>query len=117
MSKIPKALLKRILANPYYKVCARQGYDCDGRITLEHALIHAGRQVQEEWAIIPLCAFHHAVDQFQDGGDLNKEVNEFIAFMRATPEDFAKYPRNDWAKKLKYLIGKFQPQPLYVKSA
>lgn len=98
-----------MLLNPYYRSCAREGYDCDGRITFEHALIHAGRQVQEEWAIIPLCAFHHAVDEYQDGGDLNKEINQMIALMRASSEDFAKYERNDWTRQLAYFVKKYQP--------
>lgn len=97
-----------MLLNPFYRTCARYSQQCEGRITFEHAVIYAGRQVQEEWAIIPLCAFHHAVDQFQDGGDLKKDLNLMIALMRATEEDFAKYPRNTWAQQLRGLIATYQ---------
>ncbi len=109
MSKIPKALLKQILLNPFYKTCARENEHCDGRITFEHAFIHAGKQVQEMWAIIPLCTYHHAVDMHQDGGDLNKEINQLIALRRAMPDDFLKYPRNTWVQQLRYLESKYQP--------
>lgn len=104
MSKIPATLLKKILLNPFYKKCARDSFNCLGRITLEHAIIYAGRQVQEEWAIIPLCAYHHAVDEFQDGGDLKKDTNKMIALMRASQEDFDKYPRNTWSQERDALI-------------
>lgn len=85
MTPIPKPLLKEILADPYYKVCARSKEgNCQGRITFEHAIIYAGKQLQKKWSIVPLCCFHHAVDEFQDGGDLNKEKNFWIALNRAT---------------------------------
>lgn len=84
MRTIPQKLKKEILSDPYYRNCAREGGDCDGRITWEHAIIYAGRQLNEKWAIIPLCTFHHAVDRHQDGGDLNKEFNVLIALNRAT---------------------------------
>ena len=87
MSKIPKALLAEILADPYYKTCAREGTDCDGRITLEHALYYAGKQLQEKYAIIPLCVYHHLVPGLQ------KRTNQAIAYSRATDEDLQKYPK------------------------
>ena len=96
MHPIPIKLKKEILADPYYKQCARKDRHCKGRITFEHALIYAGRQIQEKWAIIPLCAYHHSVDKFQDGGGLDKRINERIAVSRATPEDLAKYPKRNW---------------------
>lgn len=77
-------------SNPFYKHCARaglKGHVCDGRITWEHAMTYAGGQIQEKWAIIPLCAKAHAVDQYQDGGDLDKRCNEWIALNRATPDE------------------------------
>lgn len=80
---------------------------CRGRLTLEHAFIYAGKQINEDWAIIWLCAFHHAVDEFQDGGNLEKDLNQFLALSRATPEDLAKYPRKDWAQLRRYLTVKY----------
>lgn len=90
MNNIPLSLRKRISAKPYYKRCARAGFhghECGGRITYEHALIHAGKQVQEEFAIVPLCAKAHGVDQYQDGGDFDKDINVWIALNRATDEE------------------------------
>ena len=89
MRKIPEALKAQLLAEAEYKKCVRKT-GCQGRITLEHAIIYAGRQLNERWAILPLCAYHHAVDQFQDGGDLQKELNVWIALNRATDEELTR---------------------------
>ena len=77
-----------MLEDEYYKKCIRnEEGTCQGRITLEHALIFAGKQVNEKFAILPVCAFHHAVDQFQDGGDINKEYHVWVALNRATESE------------------------------
>jgi hypothetical protein len=49
-------------------------------------------QLQERFAIIPLCEFHHSVNRFQDGGGMNKRMNVAIALRRATEVDRKKYP-------------------------
>lgn len=97
MTKIPEQLREEMARDPYYQKCCRSKEGtCQGRITWEHAWIYAGRQIQEKWAIIPLCEFHHAVNMHQDGGDLNKHENQRISLLRATPEDLKKYPKKDW---------------------
>lgn len=89
-------------------VCARRlDGGCAGRLTREHALIYGGRQIDEAWAILKLCARHHSVDEYQDGGLLDKQRNEYLALKRATPEDLAQYPRVNWQQKLKYLENKY----------
>ena len=97
MAKIPEELREEMASDPYYTKCARASeHNCQGRITWEHPWQYAGKQIQEKWAIIPICEFHHAVGKFQDGGDLNKQENQKIALMRATPADLKKYPKKDW---------------------
>lgn len=104
-------------ADPFYKHCARADeFECSGRVTWEHALIYASKQMNEPFAIIPLCAYHHAVDKYQDGGDLNKLKNSWIAISRMTDEDKARYPRFDWNARLYYLekvFGSYSP-PLFA---
>jgi hypothetical protein len=91
MRPIPKKLRDDMASDPYYETCARASEGgCRGRITWEHALIYAGRQINEKWAIIPLCVYHHL------GEGLNKRTNERIAVARATEEDLKKYPRKNW---------------------
>jgi hypothetical protein len=106
MTPIPIPLRHKLSNDPYYKICARKNEDCDGRITWEHAFIYAGRQVQEEWAIIPLCVHHHL------GTGLNKEINHLIALLRADLDDIsARMPRFDWRKRLAYLESEYDYHP------
>jgi protein involved in ribonucleotide reduction len=109
MRKIPLKLRSKLSKDPYYKKCCRGSEgSCDGRITWEHAFIYAGTQIQEGWAIVPLCEYHHAVGKYQDGGDLNKDLNQFIALSRALDEELKKFPRKDWTRIKAYLMQKFQ---------
>ncbi len=97
--------------DPYYHSCARQAAFHDhvcqpdpvtGKlIEWEHAFIYAGQQVNEKWAIIPLCWFVHR------GTGLNKKINQFLALQRATPEDLAKYPRANWAQQKLFLAKQY----------
>lgn len=94
-----------------YGTCMRNLYFndhvCQGRLTREHALIYSGRQIDERWAIISICAWAHDVDEWQDAGNLDKDKNVYIALTRAGPEDLAKYPRTDWEQMRRYLKSKF----------
>jgi len=104
MRPIPKKLLKEILDDPYYQKCIRhETKKCSGRITLEHALIYAGKQINEKWAILPVCEKHHAVNKYQDAGDLDKRYHEYVAVNRMMSDDEKKYPRVDWKSKRKML--------------
>lgn len=91
------SLRKDIGEDPEYSRCSLQGIsfvdECEGRITREHALIYAGKKIQEKWAIIPLCAKHHAVDQFQDAGTMVKQRNVWVALNRATPEELRRFSK------------------------
>jgi hypothetical protein len=95
---MPPKLRRELSEDPFYQTCARKKEECKGRITWEHALTYAGKQIQARFAIIPLCAFHHSVDEFQDGPGLNKKINVAIALSRATTVDKAKYPLLPWKK-------------------
>ncbi len=93
MRKIPIELREEMSQDPYYKKCARLGNDCRGRITWEHAWIYAGKQVNEKWAIIPLCEYHHLYE------GLDKKENHRISLARATQADLDKYPRKNWEQE------------------
>lgn len=86
-------------------VCARADEgNCAGRITWEHALIYAGRQLDEAWAILCICSYHHGVDEYQDCGDLNKEKHEWLALRQAPEgrlEELSKAV--NYKQRLKYL--------------
>ena len=92
MRKISLKVREQLESEP--QICSRRNdTPCGGRITWEHTLIHAGKQIDEAWAIIFLCERHHAVNTYQDGGDLNKEKNIWIALNKATDEELIKYSK------------------------
>lgn len=97
MRPIPKKLLNEMLDDPYYRMCCHDG--CGELAELEHAIIVAGKQLNEKWAIIPCCPEHNR------GALLNKQKNHWYALMRASEEDFAKFPKSSerWKQELKYL--------------
>jgi hypothetical protein len=104
MNQIPLALREELSNDPFYGTCALLGYthtQCEGRITWEHALTYAGKQVQERFAIVPICAGYHL------GPGLNKRRNKWVALSRLTPEDLAKYPKADWKRERLILIKLF----------
>lgn len=100
MNNTPQRLREQLASDPYYQSCARQSAECSGRITWEHALYYVGRQIQERFAIIPLCEYHHL------GEGLVKRINEMIALRRATKSDRLKYPLLPWWKVDKERNGK-----------
>lgn len=77
------------------RICLRADEgNCQGRITMEHAIIYAGKQLQEEWSILPICEFHHGVNNFQDRGNLNKEKHVWIALNRASDDELIAISKN-----------------------
>lgn len=85
-------------------VCERaQEGNCAGRLTIEHAVTYQGRRIDDSWALVKLCTFHHAVDEYQDGGSLNKQINQLLAFNHTTDEVLDTYERADFVKRKKHL--------------
>ncbi len=89
MRAISKEVKNKLLSEP--NICSLEDEYCDGRITWEHTLIYGGRQIDEAWAIIKICEYHHAVNKYQDGGNLNKEKNIWVALNKATDDELRKY--------------------------
>lgn len=90
MNRIPPKLREELSNDPYMKLCIRSSDECSGRITYEHALLYANKQIQEKFCIIPLCWHHHL------GEGLNKAWNIDFAMKRAVQEDRSKYPKLPW---------------------
>ena len=105
MNNIPLKIRNQLAADPFMLKCFRHAEgECDGRIEWEHAHQYRGRQVQEPWAIVPACTFHHR------GAGLIKELNRYAAILRAEEMNVdpgEKYPRTDWPQVKKYLAGKY----------
>lgn len=94
MRPIPEAHKQVIDSDKYYKKCVRHKEGtCRGRITIDHCLTFGSKQISELWNYVPTCAYHHAVDNFQSGGDLNRELQTYYALNRATDEELKKYSK------------------------
>jgi hypothetical protein len=92
MRKISQKVKESLLKEP--DVCARaDDGNCGGRITWEHVAIYAGKQIDEVWAIIHLCEYHHDVNTYQGNGDLQKEKNMWIALNRASDSELLMYSK------------------------
>lgn len=99
MRPIPQKLKNQIALDPYMKQCIYEG--CSDPPEWEHAFIYAGKQINETWAIVPACTYHHR------GAGLDKSYNEYCALKRATKSELAEYPRVNWEQKLKHLSNKY----------
>lgn len=73
---------------------------------MEHALIHAGRQVDEKFAIISVCAAGQEVDQYQDAHTMDKNLNIWVALNRATDEELRSISKVIDYKYKKELLNK-----------
>lgn len=88
MNNVPKRIRKHWSSNTEKSVCLRADEgNCAGRLTKEHAIIYAGKQLQEEWAILDICEYHHGVNKFMDTGHLDKQKHVWIALNRATDDE------------------------------
>lgn len=109
MRRMPIKMRNEMSCDPFYSKCIHDhlGYGgCSGRIEWEHALIYAGKQVNEIWAIVPCCVYHHR------GNGLIKHLNVIFALLRASEEDFNKYYKRDWIQYRSFLCEQF---PEYTK--
>lgn len=102
---------KDVSADPEYTRCGIPDAfgPHGGRVTREHSLIHAGKKIQEKWAIIPCCAAHHGVDSYQDAPtEAAKEIRVWVALNRATDEDLIRFSKAiNYIRMRAYLNDKY----------
>lgn len=109
---MPPKLRAELAQDPEYRICMRRAllgdHNCQADpltgklIEWEHVFIFASNQVQKKWCIIPICWLVHR------GGQLNKEINEWIALNRATDAEIAEVSKAvDYKHKKKYLNQKY----------
>jgi hypothetical protein len=90
MRAISPKIKKILLADKFMEKCCI----CGSRmVVFHHAVIFAGRQLDEVWAIVPVCDQHH---KEAHSTKWRKAEVMNIAIGRATKEDLAKYPKRDW---------------------
>lgn len=100
MRPIPPKLREEMADDPFYKYCCMRDMDvgnCEGRTEWHHALIFAGRQINERFCILPLCSYHHK--NVEKPGI--KELVTKLMLLRATDEELTKYSKAIDYKKLR----------------
>lgn len=95
MHPIPPRLRERLAGLPRMKRCAVAGIfdECDGRIEWHHVWTYAGRQIQDEWAIVGGCHKHH--EAVKQDFRVQREF-ERVSLQLAGEKMLAKYPRKNW---------------------
>ena len=58
---MPLKLKNKIFNNKANFICRLRDMHCKGKIEQHHNFYYAGKQIQEEWAIISLCEHHHSL--------------------------------------------------------
>lgn len=84
-------------SDPWYEECCYCGA---GPTQWHHALIYAGKQINEKFAIVPVCFSCH---QLVDTNSWYKNFFKQIAIDRMTDEDMQKYNKCDWEAELEIL--------------
>jgi len=92
---MPKKLKEILRKKESYKVCFLKDVNCSHKIEWHHHFQYAGKQIQEEWAIISLCSYHHRIVR-------NKEISnrvEWVALNRL-------FSNEEWLKEAKKKYSK-----------
>jgi hypothetical protein len=105
MRAIPKKLREEMANDPFYKRCCITGR-MDEKIDFHHALIFAGRQVNEKFCILPLAqSVHKEIEK-------HKMKCDWIMLNRGTDDELIRYSKvEDLIHKrfrLNEVFGKYQ---------
>lgn len=98
MRTISIKMRSEIAEDPFMKHCCIGKY-CEGKVEWHHVWIYAGRQINEPWAIVPACKYHHD----KAGLPEIKQLFEIASLRRTTEIDLQKYSKKDWSQIKKYL--------------
>lgn len=85
---IPRKMREELAEDLFMQRCCMSPYGaCSGRIEWHHALIFAGKRVNEKWCILPVCHQHHALESRYRGTLMR------IMVSRATEEELRPYSK------------------------
>src|SRR4051812_5449230 len=99
MRTIPVKMRNELSADRFMSRCCINNAACEGRVEWHHVWIYAGKQINEPWAIVPACEWHHR----QANKPAIKILFEIASLRRAKEEDLAKYPKKDWKQIKNYI--------------
>lgn len=108
MRPIPSRMRQELEGLPRMKRCTLSSVQdlygaCSGRLRnpeWHHVWTYANKQINELWAILAGCTYHH--EEVKKDRAV-KDAFEAASLMLATPEDLAKYPRANWEQTMKRL--------------
>lgn len=104
MRPIPPKLRKQLAKDPYMQACIWCGSRTN--IEWEHSLTYGGRQINEWYAINPLCRNCHR----GYSGTVKAVIKDFsrwTALVRGIKHLMRDYPKHPWLQDKKYLDNKF----------
>lgn len=113
MRPIPLGLRMSLQDDPFMSACIQDNMDCrgmhgeyPGRVEWDHPFIYGGKQINEWWAIVPACYYHHR------GGGLDRGYSQFVALSRLNDKQLKevqkKYPKVNWIGLKKRLDKKYK---------
>lgn len=111
MRPIPKKMRDEIEKSGRNKFCALRGRGyglCSAYIQWHHIWIYAGSQINEPWAILGACEYHH---RMVEKDPMIKETFEKISLTKASDKDLEKYPKKDWKSLQRKLLKKSFDHP------
>jgi hypothetical protein len=92
MRPIPPKMKQEMDASGRMKTCCINNLNCRGAVQWHHVWIYAHRQINEIWAIVPACEFHHEKAESPQ----IKKLFQYYSLRMASDADLAKYPKKDW---------------------
>lgn len=104
MTPIPVKVRRKLALDPWMKKCCYCGAQT---VEWDHALKYSSRQIQEWYAIVPLCKECHR----GENGTISREVRDFtklLAITRGIRELQKNYPKYDWLQEKRYLENKLK---------
>jgi hypothetical protein len=111
MNPIPGKLKQKMNEDEYYKVCCLSGRkNCV--INWHHTYTYSGKQINEEWCIMPIWEELHNWAFSKLAVHNNKETMEFVKYLsllRANISDLIKrMPKKNWMQEFKVLEKRFK---------
>lgn len=102
MRPIPPEMKLSMAQNPFYRKCCVP--KCNSHhVEWHHQLAFGGQQVNEEFAILPLCKHHHSLADTRYMEDLL----DYIMLSRATKDEIERYSKVRNLRKRKKSLEDF----------
>lgn len=99
MNNIPPKIKSQLADDPTMQYCCIGNLLCEGKIEWHHVWTYSSNQIQEIWAIVGICKYHHDRAEIPE----IKKLIQYHSLSKATADDLKKYPKKNWMQLKKYL--------------